>query len=119
MQKDAKQLARQEQELADRMERLAKERSSSLRGSGEREQIGRDVQQQQSELNDLLEKMRRTTEDAEGPEPLLAHNFTTRSVKPSKKRLTILWEATRGCCNRGSWTKPVKRNAAPVRVSRS
>ena len=87
MRQQAKELDDKEKELADKLADLTmpKEKSNSLRDPEDNsaDQIREDIQKQKQDLNDLLDRVRQTVEDAEQSEPLLAEQLydTFRETK--------------------------------------
>lgn len=73
----AQRLDEREQELGERLERLdaEAEQSRQLGESEERPQIAEGLREQREKLGELLDQMRRTVEEAETAQPLLAEKL--------------------------------------------
>jgi hypothetical protein len=73
MRERAKRLDEDQKKLADQIELGDKSKPQpGLRDGGQREQVNKGLDEQQKRLDELLDQMRRTVEDAEQTEPLLA-----------------------------------------------
>jgi hypothetical protein len=90
MREDARKLDENEQDLSQRLEQLGRAQQRSLRDTGERQQVAEGFKQQKQDLQELLEQMRRTIEEAETSEPLLSKQLydtvreTTHERKPDQ-----------------------------------
>lgn len=75
----ARELDQREQDLSQRLNAAAEPQqngsSKSLRDTGEKEKIAEDLAEQRARLQGLQEQMRKTIEDSEEPEPLLAEKL--------------------------------------------
>ena len=72
MRADARTLAQEQQELAQKLAEPAARERRTLDGSSPREQLAKDFERQQQGLGELREQMRSVSEKAEAAEPLLA-----------------------------------------------
>jgi hypothetical protein len=68
-------LDERQQKLSDQLAQQDAQRGRALRDSGPREELTQGIQQQQDELGQTLEQMRRLVGEAEEPEPLLAREL--------------------------------------------
>lgn len=76
MRSDARNLAEKQQELSEKLgEEPSKPQRPTLDGSGEREQLARQFDQQAEGLTKLSEDMKRVSEQAEAAEPLLSREL--------------------------------------------
>jgi predicted nucleic acid-binding Zn-ribbon protein len=75
MRDQGRQLADRQSELREQLEQLTQEESRALRGSTVREAMQDGLDQQRQELNELLEQMRETIQEAEEAEPLLSRRL--------------------------------------------
>lgn len=79
MREAARELDQREQDLSQRLNEAVqpqqKSASKSLRDTGEREKIAEDLAEQQQRLASIQEQMRKTIEEAEETEPLLAEKL--------------------------------------------
>lgn len=75
MRDQGRQLADQQSELREQLEQLTQEESRALRGSTVREAMQDGLDRQRQELNELLEQMRETIQEAEEAEPLLSRRL--------------------------------------------
>jgi hypothetical protein len=72
MRRSARELDQRQQQLSEQLNNRTAEAGRSLRDTGERAEVGGGLGQQREQLQNLLERMRQTVEEAEEPEPLLA-----------------------------------------------
>jgi hypothetical protein len=77
MREQARELDRREGELSERLEQLDEQpaNAGNLNDADERPQIAEALRNQQERLGELLEQMRRTVEEAETSQPLLAEKL--------------------------------------------
>ncbi|HEV2292705.1 MAG TPA: hypothetical protein VGR35_02555 [Tepidisphaeraceae bacterium] len=75
LRKDARELDRRQQELANQMNQLDQTEQRKLRDAGERKQVAEGLAQQREQLSELLKEMQRTTEEAEASEPLVSRQL--------------------------------------------
>ena len=75
MRDQAKQLDENQGRLSEKLDAWRDSTRQSLRDPANRQQVKQDLEQQQKRLEDLVERMRRTVEEAEVTEPLLAKNL--------------------------------------------
>ena len=81
----AQRLAEDQEELSEQLDALNDRPERSLRGDGDRAQVQEGLENQREELDRLLEQMRRTVQEAEATEPLLAEELF-EAVKGVEKR---------------------------------
>ena len=81
----AQRLAEDQGELSKQLDALNHQSQRSLRGDGDRDQVREGLEDQQEELDRLLEQMRRTVQEAEQTEPLLAEELFD-AVKEADRR---------------------------------
>jgi hypothetical protein len=72
MRTEARQLAQREEELAKKMEDISSARRKTLSDTSERNQLAEQLAQQKSSMTNLLNNVRRVTEQSEAAEPLLS-----------------------------------------------
>ena len=72
MRRSARELDERQQQLSQQLNNRNAEAGRSLRDTGQRAEVGEGLGQQREQLQNLLERMRQTIEEAEEPEPLLA-----------------------------------------------
>ena len=85
MREQSRQLDEQQQELGERMTDLSRESSGSLRSPNSRDRLHEEFEQQQQALDNLLQRMQETVEQAETSEPLLAEKLYD-SYRETKQR---------------------------------
>lgn len=92
MRREARDLAQTQQEIADKLSAEPdKPQRRTLDGSGEREQLAKQFDEQQEKLGGLTEDMKRVSEQAEAAEPLLAKELydTLRKTAQSDTGKTL------------------------------
>src|SRR5437867_5231353 len=72
MRSDARELAQKQEELAKKLEALADAKHKTLSDSEERKELASQLTQQKGGLTNLLNEMRRVSEQSESAEPLLS-----------------------------------------------
>jgi hypothetical protein len=72
MRRSARELDERQQQLSDQLNQQKIEPGRSLRDTGSRAEVGEGLAEQRERLQNLMEHMRQTIEEAEEPEPLLA-----------------------------------------------
>lgn len=89
MRDEARELDEAEQQLSDRLTTLndPKDRPTSLRDSGDREELVTELQQQTERTRQLLDKMQDTVMEAEESEPLLADQLYDAARKARQQEL--------------------------------
>jgi len=75
MRNQAQQLAERQQDLADRLKASNDDSRKTLRDDGDRQQIVEGLRQQRQQADQLLDRVRRVTEEAEQSEPLLSRKL--------------------------------------------
>jgi hypothetical protein len=86
MRNQARQLSQDQHKLTEQLESGKQAEQHSLRDSGERKHVSEGLEQQEKRLAQLLEQMRRTVQEAEESEPLLAKELydTVRKANDQK-----------------------------------
>jgi len=87
MRNQARRLDEDQARLSEQIDALKRESQRSLRGGGEREQAGQKLQQQAKQLDQLLDQMRTTVQEAEETEPLLAKNLYDTARKATDQKI--------------------------------
>jgi len=87
MRNQARQLSQDQQKLTEQLESGKQADQHSLRDSGERKQVRDGLEQQEKRLDQLLEQMRRTVQDAEESEPLLAKELYDAVRKANEQKI--------------------------------
>jgi hypothetical protein len=72
MRRSARELDERQQQLSQQLNQRNTGPGRSLRDSGSRGEVGEGLAEQRQELQNLMERMRQTIEEAEEPEPLLS-----------------------------------------------
>jgi len=75
MRNQARQLDQDQKKLTEQLEKVDKQPQQSLRDTGERKEVKNALEQQSKGLDNLLDKMRQTVQEAEESEPLLAKSL--------------------------------------------
>ena len=75
MRSEARELEQAQQQLGQQMEQVTNNNEPGLRSGGDREAIQESLKEQQMALNELMEKLQKTFEEAEPAEPLLAKDL--------------------------------------------
>jgi hypothetical protein len=75
MRDQAKQLDENQGRLSEKLDGWRDSPRQTLRDAANRQQVTQELEQQKKRLEDLIERMRRTVEEAEVTEPLLAKNL--------------------------------------------
>src|SRR5262249_29690737 len=73
--------------LSEQIAKLGRESQRTLRGGGEREQASQKLQQQAKDVDQLLEQMRTTVQEAEETEPLLAKGLYDTVRKATEQKI--------------------------------
>ena len=87
MREQARRLSDEQQKLTEKLEASNQSTQHSLRDTGERKQVRDGFEQQQERLSQLMDQMRRTVEDAEESEPLLAKELYDTVRKADEQRI--------------------------------
>ena len=87
MRNQARGSAEDQQKLTEQLEAGNQTEQHSLRDSGERKQVREGLEQQEKRLDQLLEQMRRTVQDAEESEPLLAKELYDTVRKAGEQKI--------------------------------
>jgi hypothetical protein len=88
MRNQARRLSQDQQKLTEQLESGTQTERHSLRDSGERKQVREGLEQQEKRLDQLLEQMRRTVQDAEESEPLLAKELYDTVRKAGEQKIS-------------------------------
>ncbi len=88
MRDEARQLDERQQQLAEQLDAMNRApEQQTLRDGGEREQTREGLQQQREQLEQLLDRMRNTVQEAEQTEPLLAEELYETVQGASERRI--------------------------------
>ena len=87
MREQARRLSDEQQKLSEKLEASNQDAQHSLRDSGERKQVRDGLEQQEKRLDQLMEQMRSTVEDAEESEPLLAKELFDTVRKADEQKI--------------------------------
>jgi hypothetical protein len=102
MRSDARELAQNQQQLAEKLNaEPAKNERKTLDGSSEREQLAQKFDQQHENLDQLTEKMKSVSEQAEAAEPLLARELYDTLRKTAQADTSKTLEVTKALSQRG------------------
>jgi hypothetical protein len=101
MREQARKLDEDQGRLTERLEARDRQAQPSLRDSGEREQVKQGLEQQRKRLDDLLERMRTTVQDAEETEPLLAKELFDGVRKATEQKLPDALKVTEQLADAG------------------
>lgn len=95
MREQAQQLDERQQQLSEQLDAMNRAQDQpSLRDGGEREQTREGLQQQGEQLNQLLNRMRDTVQEAEQTEPLLAQELFDTVQNAAERRIDESLEIT-------------------------
>ena len=83
---EARQLAQKQEQISEQMQNLAQPKRKTLSDASPRDQLGQQLAQQKNSLTNLLEQMKRVSEQAEASEPILSRHLydTLRKTEQSK-----------------------------------
>lgn len=86
MREQARKLDEDQKQLNQQLDENRRDPKRQLRDTGEREQVRQGLEQQRNRLDQLMDRMRRTVEEAEQPEPRLAQELynTVRNATEQK-----------------------------------
>lgn len=86
MRNEARELAQREEEIARQLEAMAESQRKTLSDSAQRNELAEQLARQKSYMTNLLDHMRRVTEQSEAAEPLLSKQLydTIRRTNQSK-----------------------------------
>lgn len=87
MRDQARQLDKDQKQLTEQLDEWNKNPQRTLRDTGDRAQIKQRLENQQTQLDKLLDRMRQTVEDAEENEPLLARGLYETARKANEKKI--------------------------------
>jgi hypothetical protein len=87
MREQARRLNVDQQKLTDQLESANQSPQRSLRDTGQRKQVREGLSEQQKRLDKLFEEMRRTVQDAEETEPLLAKELYDTVRKATERKI--------------------------------
>ena len=93
MRNDAQELDERQDQLAEKLaeSRAIEDKSPGLRRSDPRESIEKSLATQKERLDELLERMQRTVEEAETAEPLLAQQLYDSYRKTQQRQVSSGW----------------------------
>jgi hypothetical protein len=89
----ARRLNLDQQKLTEQLDAANKSRERSLRDTGERKQVREGLAQQRKRLDQIFDQMRRTVQDAEETEPLLAKELYDTVRKATERKIPDALEA--------------------------
>ncbi len=101
MREDARRLEKNEQQLEEQLAGLDQPKTKSLRESSGREQVREGLEQQSTQLNELMDQMRKTVEEAESTEPLLSKQLYETIRQAHQQRPGEALDTTRQLLERG------------------
>jgi hypothetical protein len=101
MREDARRLDKSQQQLAEQLAELEAPKPKSLRESSAREEVREGFEQQRSQLDDLMEQMRKTIEEAETSEPLLSKQLYDTVRQAHQQRPNEALDTARQLVERG------------------
>jgi hypothetical protein len=87
MRDQARRLNEDQEKLSEQLDAAKGASQHSLRDTGERKQVRQNLEQQEKRLDQLLEQMRRTVQDAEETEPLLAKGLYDTVRKATEHKI--------------------------------
>lgn len=87
MREDARRLDQDQARLSEQLEAWNQRTQRSLRDGGEREQVKKGLEQQEKQLDQLVDRMRRTVQEAEESEPLLAKELFDTVRKADERKI--------------------------------
>ena len=85
MRSDARDLAQKEEELGPKLDALADTKRKTLSDTPERKEVAQQLDQQKSKMENLVNEMRRVTEQAEWPNRSCPSNSTIPCGKPLRR----------------------------------
>lgn len=95
MRDEARQLDERQQELSEQIDAMHRaQEQPSLRDGGEREQTREGLRQQSEQLDQLLNRMRETVQEAEQTEPLMAQELFDTVQNATQRRIDESLEIT-------------------------
>jgi hypothetical protein len=87
MRDQARRLDEDQSRLSEQLDKSKRQPEHSLRDSGERAQVRKGLDQQRKRLDQLLDRMRGTVQDAEETEPLLAKSLYDTVRKATEQKI--------------------------------
>ncbi len=111
----ARDLSRQEDQLAHGLESLGQQEHKTLDDSAQRQELIRQMTRQQSALTNLLAGMRTLTEQAESTEPLLSHQLYDALRRADQERTDNLFEMGLQLVDRGFLPQAAKMERSAAR----
>jgi hypothetical protein len=87
MRAQARRLDEDQKKLTEQLDTANRRPQHSLRDTAEREQVNKGLEQQQQRLDQIMDQMRRTVEDAEETEPLLAKGLYDTVRKATEQKI--------------------------------
>jgi hypothetical protein len=101
MRQQARELAQKQDELAHKLEDLNKEGPRTLRDQGERKQVADGLEMQKQRLGDLLDQVRKTSEESEAGEPLLSKQLYDALRNAQQRKIDQALEISRLLVDKG------------------
>ncbi|QDU41779.1 hypothetical protein Mal52_02330 [Symmachiella dynata] len=98
----ARELAEEQQQVADELKALQEDKTKSLRDVRQKDQLAEKLKQQQQQLDDVLRQVRDVSQAAEDSEPLLSKQLYDTLRKTQQKQPGRALDATRLLLERGS-----------------
>jgi len=91
MRRNARDLADKEKEIAEKLEALKNPKQRTLGDSGGKEELSRQLNQQKTNFANIVDRMKKVSEQAETPEPLLAEKLydTVRQLNQADTEKTL------------------------------
>ena len=87
MREQARQLDKDQKQVTEQLDEWNQNPQRTLRDTGARGQVKQQLEKQQTQLDKLLDRMRKTVEDAEENEPLLAKGLYDTARKAAEKKI--------------------------------
>jgi hypothetical protein len=101
LRQEARQLAGEQQKLAQGLDSLQKSERRSLRDSADRQKIQTGLEGQKQKLNEIVDEMRQVTQAAESSEPLLSKQLYDTLRRTSQDQLAQKLQTTADLVQRG------------------
>ena len=120
MRKQARQLDEDQKKISEQLDAGNQGRRPSLRDSDERKEVRQGLEQQETRLDQLLERMKRTVQEAEETEPLLAKGLYDTVRKADEQKIPDALKISQAARSTpASPTTPPRRPGPPARASTS
>jgi hypothetical protein len=108
MRDQARRLDEGQKKLSEQIDEWNRQPQHSLRDAGEREQVRKDLEQQRKQLDQLLDRMRNTVQDAEETQPLLAKGLYDTVRKATEERIPDVLKGTEQLVDLGVAEEAIK-----------